>query len=83
MTQVEVICEACRIVSLAYQSIGDFSYASDGFCQLCNDRYSGNYHNEGKALEYVRLAVIRALKQDGYFVDEGLTKNSTGVRDGF
>ena len=69
----EAIQEACEIVALAYRSIGDYSRASDGFCQKCQDLHGGawNYANQGGALEYVRRAVLDALKRDGYGVSGG------------
>ena len=72
MTCQEAIREACRIVALAYRSIGDFSEPSDGFCDLCpfsDDPVS--YRNAGRALEYVRLAVVAKLKADGHEVAKG------------
>jgi hypothetical protein len=67
LTKEKAIEEACSIVSLAYHSIGDYSYPSDGFCNKCS-KYSSpeNYQNAGQALNYVRLAVLNQLKNDGY-----------------
>ncbi len=72
MTIEEAIREACRIVALAYKSIGDYRHASDGFCDLCpNSGDPESFRNEGKAIEYVRLAVVARLKADGYGIAEG------------
>lgn len=70
MTREEAIQAACSITSLAFHSIRDYSKASDGFCDVCR-RYReldglGNYQNQGETLAYVRLAVLNALKRDGY-----------------
>ena len=81
MTREEVIREACRIMALAYRSIGDFSEPSDGFCDLClfsSDPFA--YRNTGKALEYVRLAVVAKLKADGHEIAKGFDPE-TGERD--
>lgn len=68
MTRDEATREACQIVTLAYQTIGYFDEPSDGFCSSCPAaRIDGwTYRNSGRALEYVRKAVLRALKEDGY-----------------
>jgi hypothetical protein len=53
MTQQEAIREACSIVALAYRSIGDYSHASDGFCDKCPataHAATWNFQNEGRAL---------------------------------
>jgi len=74
MTREEAIKDACSIVALAYRSIGDYSHASDGFCQTCQDQHGpgwGPYQNQGRVLEYVRLAVLTALKRDGITIHRG------------
>lgn len=73
MTRAEAIKEACSIVALAYRSIGDYSHASDGFCDKCQaDRSPAwTFQNQGFALEYVRLAVLTALKRDGITIHKG------------
>lgn len=74
MTREEAIREACSIVSLAFRSIGDFEFASDGFCRDCEVSwmtFGDGYHNAGKALDYVRAAVLDALKRDGYEIADG------------
>ena len=63
MTRQEAIQHACETVSLAYISIGDFSEPSDCFCDNSRD-----YQNEGKALAYVRKAVLAQLKTDGFTI---------------
>lgn len=68
MTREEAIREACEIVGLAFHSIGDYSRASDGFCDKCPAATcpSWTYHNEGHILAYVRQAVVEKLQRDGY-----------------
>lgn len=68
MNKKESIEAVCAIVGLAYQSIGEFEHSSDCFCSV-GGIDDANYRNEGKAIEYVRLAVVRALKEDGYKID--------------
>ena len=80
MTKQEAIREACSIVSLAYRSVGDYSTASDGFCDECEANQSplSNYSNQGFALQYVREAVLLKLELDGYNVHEAFDKD-TGI----
>ena len=78
MTRDEAIREACRIMALVYRSIDDYTYASDGFCMDCpsmrtekagTNRYAQNtYRNDGKVFAYVRRAVLKQLKEDGYTI---------------
>ncbi len=68
MTKLESIEAACRIVSIAYRSIGDYNTASDCFCQ----GGGWNYQNQGFALKYVRAAVIEKLKADGYQIEDSI-----------
>lgn len=60
MNRQETIEAVCEIIGVAYNTIGDYSHASDCFCEECQF-----YRNEGKAIEYVRRAVNRALIADG------------------
>jgi hypothetical protein len=71
MTRDQAIREACSIVALAFHSMGDYSSASDGFCGDCPaaKHREWGYSNDGKALEYVRMAVLKALKADGFKID--------------
>ena len=71
MNKQDAIRTACEIVSLAYRSIGDYTHASDGFCDECEKHQShlSNYSNQGKALDYVRKAVLNQLKADGFEID--------------
>ena len=71
MNRQEAIREACDIVGLAYHSVGDYSHASDGFCDECEKHQShlSNYSNQGTALDYVRKAVLNQLKADGFEID--------------
>ena len=80
MTKQEAIREACSIVSLAYRSVGDYSTASDGFCDECEGRVGadGNYSNQGFALQYVREAVLQKLHRDGHTVHAAFDKD-TGI----
>ena len=80
MDKQEAIREACSIVSLAYRSVGDYSAASDGFCDECEVKQSplSNYSNQGFALQYVREAVLLKLELDGYNVD-GRFNPDTGI----
>jgi len=73
MTKDQAIEQACAIVALAYRSIGAYEHPSDGFCSRCSELQgdSWNYQNDGIGLEYVRLAVVRALKEDGYAINGG------------
>lgn len=77
LTREKAIIEACAIVSLAYRSIGDYSHASDGFCVRCEATQERiqpfTYSNNGKALEYVRLATPRQLKRDGYVINKNFS----------
>jgi len=65
LTREQAITEACKIVALAYHSIGNYEDASDGFCDECIAR-GMEFRNAGGALAYVRSAVVRQLKADGH-----------------
>lgn len=72
----ETIREMCSIRALAYQSIGDYTYASDGFCDKCpNARPETSYQfrDDGRMTEYVRLAVLEKLQRDGHAVAPGFS----------
>jgi hypothetical protein len=69
MSKDKAIQEVCAIVGLAYHTIANYEHASDGFCSKCSHGYS--YQNSGKAIEYVRQAVLLRLKQDGYTIADG------------
>lgn len=73
MTRQESIREVCRIVALAYRSIGDYGNDSDGFCDLCFNRgkWLTHYCNDGEAINYVRQAVVDKLIRDGYSIHQG------------
>ena len=77
MTRDEAIREACEIVNIAYQSVGNFSTASDCFCGDAFNSLPAKfkpmakglpYCNDGKALAYVRVAVLEKLKRDGHSI---------------
>lgn len=74
LTRKEATREACSITGLAFKSIGDYSYSSDGFCDLCpfgeGNHHEGSYQNSGIILDYVRRAVLEKLKRDGYKIHE-------------
>jgi hypothetical protein len=78
LTRIEAIREACRIIALAYHSIGDYSKASDGFCDKCSNHQTEHWHysNQGAALKYVRTAVSEKLKRDGYEIASGFDKKT-------
>ena len=67
MTRQETISKVCAIVGLVFQSRGDFSQASDCFCDE-NQFPSYSYQNGGGAIEYIRMAVVQQLIKDGYTV---------------
>jgi hypothetical protein len=73
MKRREAIQEACSIVSLAYQAVGDYRYPSDGFCARCQKSHDGGngFQNEGKALDFVRLAVVREILRRGLRIPSG------------
>lgn len=67
----EVLREYCRISALAYSSIGDYNYASDGFCDVCpNHNRPENYRNNGLVIAFVREAVLEKLKREGFSINE-------------
>ena len=67
MTRDEVLEHICTTVALVYQSIGDYTEASDGFCKKCPFWNKPNaFSHSGKTLRYVRDAVVAKLKADGY-----------------
>jgi len=68
MTKQQTIQEACGIIALAYSTIGDYTHSSDCFCGLALS--NPTYNNGGEALRYVRNALIKQLKADGYKVKE-------------
>ena len=66
MTKQDAIRHACTTVGFAYNSIGDFRYPSDGFCDECEVYGDAQYQNKGDALRYVRIAVLEKLRRDGF-----------------
>jgi hypothetical protein len=66
----EVICRLCQIVGMVYQAQGDFTHASDCFCDdpPPGVHSIGGFRHEGKTLDYVEQAVREQLKRDGYEV---------------
>lgn len=65
MTKEEAIAYACRIVAMAYRSIGDYSSPCDCFCMNSHIPDS-HYQNTGDVLRYIRTAVVEKLKADGH-----------------
>lgn len=63
MTRPEVISHLCETVSLVFLSRGDFSKASDCFCDNSPDHF---FQHQGETLEYVRKAVEEKLIRDGF-----------------
>jgi hypothetical protein len=61
MTRDEAIKDACSIVSL------------DGFCHTCVNKHgpTWGFANQGFVLNYVRRAVVAALKLDGFTIPKG------------
>jgi len=66
MQKYDAIRHVCATVGMAYHTIGDYQYPSDGFCSECQQVQAGNYQNNRDALRYVRLAVLEKLRRDGY-----------------
>ena len=73
MTYKEVIKHLCQTVGVVFNTIKDYSKASDCFCNE-NARTSQSFLHSGITLKYVRDAVIEKLKRDGYNPDEVLEK---------
>lgn len=69
MNQTETIRWACRIVALAYRSIGDYGTASDGFCEDCPNHRSARFRHDGVTLKYVEQAVKEKLLREGFALD--------------
>ncbi len=71
MTQSEVIDRLCRIVGMAYRSIGDYTHPSDCFCTDGPKLGSNTFQHAGLTLTYVEQAVRERLIRDGYKIVEG------------
>lgn len=72
MTSEEAVVHACITMALVYESMGDYSYPTDGFCKRCpfhNDKEA--FKNNGKILTYVRQAAVQRLIRDGYSIAPG------------
>lgn len=69
MTEKGAIREACRIMALAFRSIDD-DHPSDGFCEEC-PFHGASYRNDGRILDYMRVAVLEKLKRDGFKIADG------------
>ena len=80
--QRDTLREICKTYAMAYKSIGDYTYASDGFCDMCpysalhDGASEDSYKNDGKIIEFVRLAVVEKLKRDGYEICEWFDENT-------
>lgn len=74
MNKKEAIQEACSIVYLAWNSIGDFAIPCDCFCSECKDivpKENNKFKIADKAtFDYVREAVKEKLIKDGFTVKE-------------
>lgn len=68
----EVIKEACSIVYLVYNTIGDYSDPCDCFCEESNDRDAKgwSFTHSDKVLKYIEQAVKEKLLKDGYKIKE-------------
>ena len=77
MDREETIRQVCSIVALAYRAKGDYSLASDGFCNACAEGHGPGwtYQNNGQAVEYVRAAVVAQLRADGLSIPDGWDEN--------
>lgn len=84
MTRDEVIEEACAILALAFHSIGDYTEPSDGFCRKCPAQTSPgwNFQHSGKTLDYIRQAVARQLRVDGYKIDSNFDPITGRAKEG-
>ena len=71
MTVIQATRELCSIMGLAQKSIRDFEHPNDGVCDLCRGRTSVEFENSGKSIEYVRAAVVDALRRDGHTIAKG------------
>ncbi|HEY4963268.1 MAG TPA: hypothetical protein VIH90_01045, partial [Candidatus Saccharimonadales bacterium] len=65
MTENKSIETLCAITGLAFHSIGDYSYASDCFCQVHRPE-NWHYENQGRMINFVFDAVVEKLTRDGY-----------------
>lgn len=65
-----MINHLCSTVAIAFHSIGDYTHASDCFCEDGEgfSKLVTGFRHDGETLEYVRKAVIEQLKRDGYKV---------------
>lgn len=78
LNQDEVIQHLCGTVAIAYHSIQDFRWPSDGFCSKCPAQeerepgYKWHFQHTGWTLDFVRQAVIEKLQRDGLFREEAL-----------
>lgn len=88
MKRKKVIEELCELVSITYNSIGDFSKPSDGFCYRCKRIEEGfkvsgikpRYQNAGHIVEYIRQAVFEKLERDGY--NDGMRRSKNAPSNG-
>lgn len=87
MTSEEAVVHACTTMALAYKSMEDYSYPTDGFCRCCafsDDKEA--FKNDGRVLTYVRQAVVQRLLRDGYSIAPGFDpitgeENTEGEKD--
>lgn len=65
MNRDEVIERMCAIHGVvAHSHAGEF-YPADCFCRQSIDPSFSHYQNTGKAIEYIRQAVMEKMKRDG------------------
>lgn len=63
MNKQQTIEALCEIVGNVYNSVGDFTFPSDCFCDP--DINDSNYQNDGRIISYIRRAVNKVLIEDG------------------
>lgn len=68
----EVVKEACAIVGMVYNSIGDFSEPCDCFCEKSIDleAQGWSFAHSDNVLNYIEKAVKEKLLKDGYKIKE-------------
>lgn len=60
-----IIEKLCTITGIVYNSIGDYTHASDCIC----DPKKENVAHDGQTLDYILQAVVEKLQRDGYEID--------------
>jgi hypothetical protein len=77
MTRQDVLKHLCQTVGLVYQTLGNFTQPSDGFCSDCPAQQGRGwtFNHSGETLDYVRVAVLEKLVRDGYTPKVELLRN--------